>query len=46
LSIGKLHKVLREKIVEIGYFAEIPAAANVGGRRKNKSRPDWERLLS
>jgi hypothetical protein len=32
LSIGTLHKVLRKKIVEIGYFAEIPAAANVGGR--------------
>ena len=28
---------LREKIAEIGYFAEMPAAANVGGRRKRKS---------
>jgi hypothetical protein len=45
LSIGELHKVLRKKIVEIGYFAEIPAFSPMGGRRKSKSRPDWGRPL-
>jgi len=29
----KLHKDLREKIAEIGYFAEKPGATIVGARR-------------
>jgi hypothetical protein len=34
LQDGKLHKKIALKIVGIGYYAEIPASANVPGRPK------------
>ena len=39
MSIVNLHKKFVCKIVETGYFAEIPALAYVSGRRKSEGFP-------
>lgn len=43
MSIVKMHKEFAPKIVEIGYFAEKPVAANVGDRlKKSPALPSAE----